>query len=268
MDDIYNGNLRDKFDKQSDELIFINSCGIHKNRKLVVMREKGRVDYHLVYVKQGVLQVNVNGKDHTLEEGDFVIYHPGFRQLYRSEENNERLWIHYSGTYVAELMSFYGFENGVYRGRASSEIYELFNDIIYESLLPSKVALQKNSAMLQMLFVKLYESIGNDSYINPAVEMLVKKINTEPGTKIDVDEYVKMSGMGKERFMHIFKESIGKPLQKYITGVKMKEAQKLLKYSSYSVSQIAFSLGYEDALYFSRIFKKYMGVSPKMFRKK
>jgi AraC-like DNA-binding protein len=72
--------------------------------------------------------------------------------------------------------------------------------------------------------------------------------------------------MSEESFCHLFRKSIGVPLHKYITQVRLKEARRLLKYSSESISQIAYSVGYDDPLYFSRIFKRYYGVSPKFMR--
>lgn len=46
------------------------------------------------------------------------------------------------------------------------------------------------------------------------------------------------------------------------------EAKKLLRQSRQQVKQIAWELGYEDQYYFSRMFKKQTGVSPKAYRKK
>ena len=45
------------------------------------------------------------------------------------------------------------------------------------------------------------------------------------------------------------------------------EAQRLLLYSNSNVNQVAYRLGFEDASYFVKYFKKYTGVSPKDFRK-
>ena len=78
--------------------------------------------------------------------------------------------------------------------------------------------------------------------------------------------YADKAGMGEESFCHLFRKSMGIPLHKYVTRVRMKEAVRLLKYSSISISQIAYEVGYDDPLYFSRIFKKYYGVSPKFMR--
>ena len=53
---------------------------------------------------------------------------------------------------------------------------------------------------------------------------------------------------------------------KYVNKLRIEKAKKLLKESSIPVSEIAKQVGIEDSYYFSRLFKKYAGVSPKSYR--
>jgi AraC family transcriptional activator of pobA len=46
----------------------------------------------------------------------------------------------------------------------------------------------------------------------------------------------------------------------------MLEAEKFLKHTDLHVSEIAYRLNFEDPAYFSRLFRKYMGTSPRVFR--
>jgi AraC-like DNA-binding protein len=60
------------------------------------------------------------------------------------------------------------------------------------------------------------------------------------------------------------------PLE-YMTKLRMKKAEQLLsamRNKEYSVAEVAQMCGYEDALYFSRVFKKTYGCSPSNFNKK
>ena len=52
----------------------------------------------------------------------------------------------------------------------------------------------------------------------------------------------------------------------YLTSLKLQKAKALLFNSTMSVKEIAFYLNYEDAAYFSSIFKKYIGLSPSEYR--
>lgn len=52
----------------------------------------------------------------------------------------------------------------------------------------------------------------------------------------------------------------------YITSTRIARAQGLLESTDYNISEIASIVGYENPLYFSRIFKKLVGVSPRKYR--
>lgn len=57
------------------------------------------------------------------------------------------------------------------------------------------------------------------------------------------------------------------PLQ-YIVSLRMTNAMNLLDNTNYNISQVAEAVGYENPLYFSRLFKKNIGVSPKEYRQR
>ena len=69
----------------------------------------------------------------------------------------------------------------------------------------------------------------------------------------------------------LFKKEVGVSPLEYMTGLRMKRAEALLGAmwtNSYTISEIAQMCGFEDALYFSRVFKKYYGCSPSGFTKR
>lgn len=69
----------------------------------------------------------------------------------------------------------------------------------------------------------------------------------------------------------LFKKEIGMTPLEYMTNLRMKKAETMLTAMwtrDYSVSEIAELCGYDDALYFSRVFKKHFGCSPSSFVKK
>lgn len=66
---------------------------------------------------------------------------------------------------------------------------------------------------------------------------------------------------------HLFKEELNITFLEYLTMVRMEEAKKLLKNTSLSIVAIASQVGYDDASYFSKVFKKYVGITPAQYRK-
>ncbi len=66
---------------------------------------------------------------------------------------------------------------------------------------------------------------------------------------------------------HLFKEELGITFVEYLTRIRMEEAKRLLKEPRLSIVAIASEVGYEDASYFSKVFKKNLGISPNQYRK-
>ena len=62
------------------------------------------------------------------------------------------------------------------------------------------------------------------------------------------------------------KEVTGQNVSEYIRTKTISEAQRLLKYETMTCNEIAYHLGFIDSAYFSRIFKREVGLSPKNFR--
>lgn len=65
----------------------------------------------------------------------------------------------------------------------------------------------------------------------------------------------------------IFKSMTGFTVNEYINIQRIRQAQKLLEETSYSITEIAHTVGYDNATYFSRIFRKYIESTPLQYRK-
>lgn len=68
-------------------------------------------------------------------------------------------------------------------------------------------------------------------------------------------------------FSRLFKQETGQSFSNYLNLVRIEESKKLLKNAGVSISKIAGMVGYEDQSYFSKVFKKMVGVSPIKFRR-
>lgn len=64
----------------------------------------------------------------------------------------------------------------------------------------------------------------------------------------------------------LFKEKTGLNLTAYVEGIRMEKAKHLLEKSSQSVTDVAIAAGYSDSSYFSKVFKRYSGMTPRQYR--
>ena len=80
-------------------------------------------------------------------------------------------------------------------------------------------------------------------------------------------ELAKKVGISKDYLSRLFRQYEGVPVVEYILNVKIEAACNMLRYSERQVNEIADYLSFGSLGYFSRIFKKKMGVSPQQYRK-
>ena len=85
--------------------------------------------------------------------------------------------------------------------------------------------------------------------------------------EISIQALAKSYGYTPPRFIAIFNKHYGAPPKNIILQHRISKAQQLLLQTELPVGEISLACGYEDALYFSRIFSKYCGLSPAQFRK-
>ena len=83
-----------------------------------------------------------------------------------------------------------------------------------------------------------------------------------------IAEYAEICGVSEGGFYLHFKKRYGKSPVEYRNGIRINSATALLINTDLQVSEIATRCGFEDAYYFSRIFKKIVGVSPRKYRRK
>lgn len=73
-------------------------------------------------------------------------------------------------------------------------------------------------------------------------------------------------GLSSSYLCRVFKEETGVNINTYINNLRMAKAVRLLEDKNYYIKEVAISVGFDDQLYFSRLFKKYYGVTPSQYR--
>ena len=85
--------------------------------------------------------------------------------------------------------------------------------------------------------------------------------------QINIDEYAIERHVSTSWFIRNFKACTGFTPMQYILSKRIYNAEVLLRNPQYNISEISRIVGYDNSLYFSRIFKKMKGISPSEFRK-
>ncbi|HPJ65558.1 MAG TPA: response regulator [Flexilinea sp.] len=96
-----------------------------------------------------------------------------------------------------------------------------------------------------------------------AVEKAIAYVNEHYCEKITLTGIAQMVGVSSSYFSTMFSRLTGENLIAYITRLRIEKAAELIRSGSFNLTETAFMVGYEDYAYFSRIFRKAMGVSPR-----
>ena len=86
-------------------------------------------------------------------------------------------------------------------------------------------------------------------------------------SNVTLHDVAKHVALSNNHFCTVFSQEMGVTFTEYLTGVRMARAKELLADSSMRTSDVAYAVGYNDPHYFSYLFKKNTGLSPRDFRK-
>lgn len=106
----------------------------------------------------------------------------------------------------------------------------------------------------------------SDVNLDPRIQVVVDYIILHPTEQYTISKMSMMAELSESRFRTLFRQQIGKNPLEYLNEIRVMTAARKLLISGDNISDIAYELGYEDANYFSRIFKKYFCITPKQYR--
>ena len=109
---------------------------------------------------------------------------------------------------------------------------------------------------------KKYMPTEKQRKIAPTLDYIARYYNT----RIKNDELAAMAGLSTVYFRKLFTVIMGQSPADYVQSVRIGKAKEMLQSDYGSITDIAFSLGYLNIYDFSRVFKKYVGVSPKQYQ--
>ncbi len=272
---LFNGELTDRSNFFSYDYLRVNSCDFQQRRNaLGVQRLHGRKDFHFLYIINGCCVAMVNGSIKSLFPGDFLIYRPKELQQYDfvGDESADSYYCHFSGTIAEELMRRSGLlDKSLLHIEPDEEFLLLWRELVRQRMTGLSFWEMGSNGVLLQIFAYLARFVKKSAGMQEVSsrELISEVINTMQNdyrSNIPIEEYARRCSLSKSRFLHIFRATVGiSPLQ-YVLRVRMEHAKYYLIETSWPIAQIAAEVGFHDALYFSRSFRKIEGCSPTEYR--
>lgn len=143
--------------------------------------------------------------------------------------------------------------------------YVVKNDLLDElPMILAKIVSEKAESDNVKDFNTNGENFENCEYIISDIEKYIEENLDKKLCLNDIAVYVHMN---RSYISRMFKEKMGENLFDYINKRKIEKAKMLIKNNVLRMYEIALSVGMEDTAYFSRVFKKYEGISPSEYQK-
>ena len=243
----------------------------------------GREDYYLMYLCSGTLSVYIGDPpedEHLLlTPGQLFIYPPHITFRYENAAQAPicYLWVHATGYGVPRLLADCALPVGTpLTVGAVSQAEERFR-ALFQTLLLHEPFFEVSAAAQFMEIAAMFgQALAQEQQqIRSAAEVQgdnVRRIYTSLSylheniaKPLSVAALAEMEHFGVSRYRTLFREATGMSPIAYITELRMQRAAELLTHTELPVIQVAQSVGYEDPLYFSRVFRQRWGVSPAIY---
>lgn len=262
--------------ENKEKFLFVNCCGYQKlmTRDLARNREKGRVDYQLIYIVGGKGTFHFHNRSVEVVEGQVVIYTPNQPQnyFYYAKDSTEVYWIHFTGYAAHDYLQQFNFlSETIHSVGVMNDVIALFKKMINELNMKKVLSEHLTTAYLLELLTLLgrrlqsskeYRKIDPHADINRVIEIMHENYTQN----LVVADLAKTCNLSIFRFIHKFKAVTGTTPIKYIISIRINEAKKLLSETSLNVREVASIVGYENPLYFSRVFSNVVGMPPSKYK--
>lgn len=211
-----------------------------------------------------------------LEEGDTFILYPGVELRYQADADKpwEYAWAGFMGADAASLIRNTEFSREtpyILKGRIPTEKIRDGLERIYNAkgnTYEAAVAMTGEMYSLLAVFMHYAEHEEKEKAIQLTyAEKAESYIETNYSYPITVEEIASYVGISRSHLFRSFQNYMNRSPKEYLTEYRIKQACRLLRETDLSVSAIAYSVGFENNLYFSKAFRKQKGESPSEYRK-
>ncbi len=242
-------------------------------------------EMEIIYIKQGQLQVTVNGQNFSGESGSIYLVNPRELHLMGSSDVSVD---YYTLLFPLELLSFQTMdelETGLMQPLRSGQWmfrHELTDDKAhtFSSLLEAVIEVNRRNhpwkqLRTRVLLLQLLETlIEKNALLRPAAgfqnrmqkEMLAF-IQAHYTEKITLGMLSGQFHLSEKYISHYFKEHFHLTFSNYVNHLRLTHAKRLLEFTDLPVTEIALRSGFPSVSYFIRTFKGSCGISPLKYRK-
>lgn len=247
----------------------VYSCGIQRCPPSHSWGPGIRDHYLIHYIVRGKGRFSTGGRTWQLRAGDAFLVRPKIIASYQADQEQpwEYNWVGFNGSDASHLLCQTGLLDmaPVFHCPPDNHFHELLTNITSVSGSSSSAEARMESGLLLFL-ANLMDTFGGQmprsdvgySYVQKAIQFIDRNYSSD----IDIAHIAQSAGVSRSHLYRLFMTYINMPPNEYLTRYRINKAASFLREGGLTVGEAAYSAGFSDQLYFSRVFKKYMGIPP------
>ena len=241
--------------------------------------------YEILWITKGNSNQNIDYKNYTISEDTLFFISPSQLHLFEKWENIEGFVVLFTEQFFLQIFQNKNilFELSYLDNLHENPFLQLkkedINTIqpVIDLLCDECKSIEQSTETVQALLLILLRriqklfSIKSHQKSNKYQIVIFKQfknlVELNFAKNIPISQYASLLNISAHQLNSFAKATSGKTTTEIIKERVVLEAQQLLHFSEFTISQIAYKLGFEDSSYFARYFKKHIGLSPQDFRK-
>lgn len=239
-------------------------------------RPAGAPEHILILCVAGRGWAEVDGEHVSVEANQALVIPAGAPHIYWADDGKPWSihWVHFKGTVSAYFPNL--LPDDVYTLPVAPETVDQLEGLFHECYRTflGSFAWQRMVHVTQTLHYLLGHLFFNNSAFSPVLrssqshnlENTLDYLSENLSESLTLQDMADHANMSKSHFSRCFKEQTGFSPVDYFIHLKVQHAAMLLTFTNKTVREVSFEVGYEDPYYFSRIFKRIIGLSPTDFR--
>lgn len=257
----------------------LQSVFYKKTRRGWQLKKAHISNHYLIWITAGHGLLILDGKKHHLSPGKLFLLIPGITLSTSVHEDNQLQFygLDFSFKLPAGALngpagdaqeSFFS-QHGELKASCSPELASLFERIYETAHSPNRLVQWKQAILFQELLLSLATTLQQNEQVpssgSSAIENAARYLQEHYMDDLCLKTVAKLHGISPTNFSSQFKKQTGSRPIDYLTQLRIGHARKWLSVQL-PLETVARKVGYQDTLYFSRVFKKVVGISPSLYR--
>ncbi len=255
--------------------LYATGLGYYKQAKGHKMQRDVHDDHLLMYCLHGEGELSIENTTSKIAAGDIVVLPKGVSHRYKASTDQPWTiyWVHFSGSDCEYFLDYLAIEKQKYiipLGIHSRLVTS------FEYLLECRQTNYDTASFINVANL-LRQMLSHIALLGPIskrqraahqldLELVHSLMEASVHEKLELGTLAKEVNLSKFHFIKKYRELTGTTPVNHFIHLKIKRACDLLDITNKSINEISYAIGYEDAYYFSRIFKKVMGMPPSQYR--